>query len=122
MIDGNTISYERRKRPDHALYKRVNTTPTRTATTRYVGGKLYEAIDRNGTLERKHCVGSFAVITTSATGVETAHDVLHDRLGSIDTMTDGYGAVADRSPILAQAGVYGCRFGAMPAMVRLKAR
>lgn len=31
--------------------------------THYVGGKLYEAIDDNGVVERKHTIGDFAVIT-----------------------------------------------------------
>ena len=83
--------------PDRARYKRVDTSATSTTTTRYIGGKLYEAIDRAGALEQKHYIGGFAVITVHvATSVTETRYMLTDHLGSVDTIMEASGSVVER--------------------------
>ena len=83
--------------PERARYKRVDTSATSTTTTRYIGGKLYEAIDRAGALERKHYIGNFAVITVHvATSVTETRYMLSDHLGSVDTIMEASGAIVER--------------------------
>ena len=83
--------------PDRARYKRVDTSATSTTTTRYIGGKLYEAIDRAGALEQKHYIGGFAVITVHvATNVTETRYMLTDHLGSVDTIMEASGSVVER--------------------------
>ena len=67
----------------------------------YAAGKSYELIAlSSGEVRKKHYIGDFAVVTqtTSSGGsATTATSFLHrDHLGSVDTITDGLGAVSQR--------------------------
>ncbi|MEJ2610735.1 MAG: FG-GAP-like repeat-containing protein [Candidatus Thiodiazotropha sp.] len=72
-------------------------------TTHYIG-KAYERIEQDGTVTHKHFIhtddGVAAIhITTERAGgaLETKTRYLHtDALGSVDTITDGFGVVVDR--------------------------
>ena len=96
---GNTITVT--YGPDRARYKRVDQTASGTTTTVYAAGKSYELIAlSSGEVRKKHYIGDFAVVTqtTSSGGsATTATSFLHrDHLGSVDTITDGLGAVSQR--------------------------
>ena len=93
-----TVSYG----PDRARYKRVDQTASGTTTTVYAAGKSYELITLSSAeVRKKHYIGDFAVVTETTPTVggspTTARSFLHrDHLGSVDTITDGIGAVAQR--------------------------
>ncbi|MFL5259463.1 MAG: hypothetical protein ACJ8AS_06890, partial [Hyphomicrobiales bacterium] len=81
--------------PERERYKRVDSTTAGTTTTLYAAGKAYEKITRpNGTVEEKLYVGGFAVLTKN--GGTTFNYLLGDHLGSVDTITDALGAVAQK--------------------------
>ena len=82
--------------PDRARFRRTDVTSQGTTTTTYVGGKAMEEIAHpNGSIERKHTIGDFAVVTTTASSSATTY--LHrDHLGSVDVVTSATGAVLQR--------------------------
>lgn len=87
--------------PDRGRFKRVDVAASGTTTTHYVGGKAYEEIFKpGGTIERKHYIGGFAVVTeteltSQAPTVQTDY-LLRDHLGSLDVITDELGVVVTK--------------------------
>ncbi|MCP4303322.1 MAG: hypothetical protein GY788_00270, partial [bacterium] len=83
--------------PDRARYKRIDTTSGGTiTTTTYVAGRIYEVVSSGGTIEYKHYIGGFAVVTTNGVGGEDTAYLLRDHLGSLDVVTDGAGLLVER--------------------------
>jgi len=87
--------------PERGRTKRVDADGSGITTTWYIGGKAYERIEKpDASLETKHYIGGFAVITErtsmGSTTRSTAY-VLDDHLGSIDVLTDETGAVIQKT-------------------------
>lgn len=86
--------------PERSRIKRVDADANGITTTYYIGGKAFERIEKpDASLELKHYIGDFAVITErtamGSTTRSTAY-VLDDHLGSIDVLTDETGAVIQK--------------------------
>ncbi len=85
--------------PDRARFKRVDTTTAGVKTTYYAAGGSYERILSGTTVAIRHYIGDFAVVidTHDGTNVTQTTDYLHrDHLGSVDTITDSTGAIAQK--------------------------
>ncbi|MCZ6804228.1 MAG: SpvB/TcaC N-terminal domain-containing protein [Proteobacteria bacterium] len=86
--------------PDRSRYHRKDTTAEGFTETTYVNG-LYEKVQKpDGTIEERHTIGGFAIITYTDRGTgsgSTDTRYLHkDHLGTLTAITDSIGNVVER--------------------------
>jgi hypothetical protein len=82
--------------PERQRYKRVDSTSSGVTTTIYAAGRAYEKITRpGGAIEHKIYIGDFAVVTRTGS-TDTINYLLGDHLGSVDTIANANGTLAQK--------------------------
>ena len=90
---GSTFSYD----PEHQRYYQAATFNGATTDTTYIGG-LFEVVSTTTSTEYRHNIMAdgevIAVHTIDQSGNATTRYLHYDHLGSVDTITNDQGAVA----------------------------